>query len=499
MPAGGSRRGPAPATAISTVSTLRTPATGRRSPSRPRRSAGRRRARATATIQATHSAASVPSDRTGPRRQTRPTRPPASPSTVAGPTAGRDRQVGDDRDQADLARDRGDQRRAGELGGRRHRDRLGQPARQPAGQGVAPAGREQQDARGRQRPRARTRARWPGRGSTSSSATTAAPSARAPRCAAVGAHREQRDRAHRGRPHARSARCGRAARSRRCPAPRRRTASGRARRTTGPATSRKPTTRVRLVPETASRWVSPVVRKSSASAGSSPASSPSTSAGTSARWLGRAVADGLADRLSHRVGAAPPGVGSGRAPPDGPRRQDSGQSVTVGRREQADRRAPCCRARRRPSSRPAEHQHGRAELVHAPATGHRRADPAPAPGRRTGPRPRAGRRSPVSTNVATARSRARRPPGCARPAPDGAARRGDRREHHQQAAPRQQPAAPHRWRPTATHECHHDRRIAATNHAGTSWPHEPTDPRRSPSSGIRRSGTSRRSGATLRP
>ncbi len=52
------------------------------------------------------------------------------------------------------------------------------------------------------------------------------------------------------------------------------------------STSRKPTTRVRLVPDTASRWVSPVVRKSSASPGSRPSSSPSTSAGTSARWLG---------------------------------------------------------------------------------------------------------------------------------------------------------------------------------------------------------------------
>ena len=50
-----------------------------------------------------------------------------------------------------------------------------------------------------------------------------------------------------------------------------------------PRMSRKPTTSVRLVPHTASRWVSPVVRKSSATSGSRPPSSPATSAGTSSR------------------------------------------------------------------------------------------------------------------------------------------------------------------------------------------------------------------------
>ena len=55
-------------------------------------------------------------------------------------------------------------------------------------------------------------------------------------------------------------------------------------------TSRNPTSSVRLVPLTASRWVSPVVRKSSASAGSSPLSSPTTRAGTSSRGCSAARA-----------------------------------------------------------------------------------------------------------------------------------------------------------------------------------------------------------------
>ena len=85
-------------------------------------------------------------------------RPPARPSTVAGPTAGATSRLADHRHQRDLARDRRDQRRAGELGRQRHRDRLGHPPRQPARQPVAPARREPEDARRGQR-----REREPGR------------------------------------------------------------------------------------------------------------------------------------------------------------------------------------------------------------------------------------------------------------------------------------------------------------------------------------------------
>ena len=54
-------------------------------------------------------------------------------------------QVGADRDQADLTRDRCDERRAGDLGSQRHRHRLGHPAREPSHQPVPPPGRQPQD------------------------------------------------------------------------------------------------------------------------------------------------------------------------------------------------------------------------------------------------------------------------------------------------------------------------------------------------------------------
>ena len=76
---------------------------------------------------------------------------------------GRDDQVGGDGHQADLAGDPGDERRARQLGRRRHRDRLGQPPRQPARQGVPPRRRDQQDACGREhREREPRRARQSG-------------------------------------------------------------------------------------------------------------------------------------------------------------------------------------------------------------------------------------------------------------------------------------------------------------------------------------------------
>ena len=68
-------------------------------------------------------------------------------------------------------------------------------------------------------------------------------------------------------------------------------------------TSRKPTTSVRLVPETAARWVSPQVRKSSTTSSDICWSSPTTRAGTSARESGGAPA--TAARIPARTRAAP--------------------------------------------------------------------------------------------------------------------------------------------------------------------------------------------------
>ena len=67
-----------------------------------------------------------------------------------GPHRGRHEHVGRDRDEAHLARDRGDDRRARQLRGQRHRDRLGEPAGQPPGQGVAHPGSQHQDPGGGQ-------------------------------------------------------------------------------------------------------------------------------------------------------------------------------------------------------------------------------------------------------------------------------------------------------------------------------------------------------------
>ena len=75
------------------------------------------------------------------------------------------------------------------------------------------------------------------------------------------------------------------------------------------STSRQPTTRVRLVPETASRWVSPEVRNASVRAGGIPASSPSTRAGT--RWRGPTSWWSTAPRMPARSVEAPRRSGPG--------------------------------------------------------------------------------------------------------------------------------------------------------------------------------------------
>ena len=136
-----------------------------------------------------------------PRRRPGHADQPAGQSQDRGRTdRGRRRQVGDHGHDADLARDRGDQRGAGQLGGRRDRDRLGEPPGQPPLQGVTPSGREQQDAGGRghrQREadahgqqRVEQEQRHHGGAQRTGTATPA-----------VGAHREEGDGPHRGGTH----------------------------------------------------------------------------------------------------------------------------------------------------------------------------------------------------------------------------------------------------------------------------------------------------------
>ena len=86
-------------------------------------------------------------------------------------------------------------------------------------------------------------------------------------------------------------------------APRPRPGPGRGRPTQRASRSREPTTSVRLVPETASRWVSPEVRKASISSSGIRASSPSTSAGTRARGPRALARDRRPDRVPQAVGA----------------------------------------------------------------------------------------------------------------------------------------------------------------------------------------------------
>ena len=265
--------------------------------------------RATVMIHPADHAAGAPTT-TPSGAHTSPSSPPPRPRTVAGCDGRCGQQVGADRDEADLAGQRGDHGRAGDLGGQRDRDRLGHPPRRPAAQGVAPRRREQQDARrGEHGQREAGRHRQP------------RPDEEQPQ------HGDARARGSRG-----SGRCAPSRRARRCPSPRRvrrwarRARSARSRRcrrrpstcsprprtpAQRPSTSRKPTTRVRLVPLTASRWVSPVVRKSSARSGSRPPSSPTTSAGTSSRASASRPATAARTDAAYGRGGVPPHVRAG--------------------------------------------------------------------------------------------------------------------------------------------------------------------------------------------
>ena len=120
--------------------------------------------------------------------------------------------------------------------------------------------------------------------------------------------------------------------------------------------SRKPTTSVRLVPLTASRWVRPVVRKSSARSGSRPPSSPTTRAGTRSRAsASRPATAARTDRRTaaaashHRSGAATT-VGSPVGPDQGGHVVVAGHEARRGLDRGAERRGAA--SRRVPSARP---------------------------------------------------------------------------------------------------------------------------------------------------
>ena len=258
----------------------------------------------------------------------------------------------------------------------------------------------------------------------SSSTTTATPRARLPRCAAVRCPSRAARPSPSPRPAARSARCARAARTRRCRA-RRPTCSHRPRTPAQRAsTSRNPTTSVRLVPETASRWVRPVVRKSAARS--------SVDARRRRRRPGPAPAPaarpggGRPRRRSERRTASAP-----RHQAPGParrsRRAARGAARPPGRRpgpaRAARRRAPRSPSRTPDQPSSARTSTGAASAVGAPAAGdpvHREPDQhlVAVPARRPG----AGRRSPWPRRATTAPSRGQRGHRvAARPAP-GAAR-----------------------------------------------------------------------------
>ena len=310
--------------------------------------------------------------------------PPSSPRTVAGPDDGRDDQVGGDGHQADLAGDRRDQRRARQLGRRRHRDGLGEPPRQPARQCVPPRRRDQQDACGREhREREPRRARQArvdeqqpdhgrrrGRGRRGAGRRRPSPTrATAPMAAA---------RSTLGSVRASSTKPTIPA-TPTTPSQRPRTPTQRA------TTSRNPTTRVRFVPETAVRWVSPVVRKSSTSPGGIPASSPSTRAGTSARWLAGRWA--TASRIeARRASVARQAAPAAAAVSGGPR------GVTVAARSPASSTGASRPVKRIRSPMATRSQASSPNTRTGWCPTHRR--PAPAPGRRSDPRSSVGRSSP---------------------------------------------------------------------------------------------------------
>ena len=199
MPPAGrcSRRGPASATTRrSAVRSASAPALVPQSTAAAGRSAPRR---ATSTIQATHRDASVPS-RWPPQGQTSPTSPPASPSTVAGPTAGAAARLATTATRLtwpEMAATSGVQASwavagtaiasASQRGSQRAR-----ASRHPGASRRIPAVATTESAKPDARRQARIdeQERHDGRAQRPGAALSA-----------VGAHRQQADRAHRRRPH----------------------------------------------------------------------------------------------------------------------------------------------------------------------------------------------------------------------------------------------------------------------------------------------------------
>ena len=105
---------------------------------------------ATATIQLAHQAAGAATSRPASGADQSPTAPPASPSTVAGATAGAAARLATTATRLTWPETACHQRRAGQLRGQWHADRLGDPAREPPGQSVAPPRRQPDDAGGGQ-------------------------------------------------------------------------------------------------------------------------------------------------------------------------------------------------------------------------------------------------------------------------------------------------------------------------------------------------------------
>ena len=256
---------------------------------------------ATAMIHAAHQAAGSATH--SPERAGQQPHEPAAESEHGGRTdRRRGEQVGHHGHQGHLAGDRRNQRRARDLRRQRHRDGLGHPARQPARHPVAPARREPEDARRRQRREGEAgRDRQPRVDQQQEQHR----GAQRPRAAPtpVGAHAEQGHGAHhRGAQHA-GLGSGEQHEPEHPEHAHHDESSGPDAHPAGQQ-EQGPTTSVRLVPETASRWVRPEVRNvlgqlAPASARRHRRRAPGTSArGPSGRWA-------TAARIESRSRSAP--------------------------------------------------------------------------------------------------------------------------------------------------------------------------------------------------
>ena len=166
------------------------------------------------------------------------------------------------------------------------------------------------------------------------------------------------------------------------------------------------------MPETASRWVSPVVRKSSWRAGSSPASSPSTSAGHQSPTVGRQPRHRAPQGRPQAGRDAPPRVGAGGHLGRVVGGQGRGDVALRARREVPRRPGPSRPAGRESQAVGAEDD-DRLAQPHVRVAGRDPGDARAgrAPRRRSVPGADAGRRLTVPSRVTSARSAASRVSG----------------------------------------------------------------------------------------